>query len=584
MQLSLLALALSTSLATPSLAQDGGLAPPGLVLVPGGRAQIGTSFKEVVKLIEEHREAEEKAGGFLAEYPDHKVKVADYFLMVNEVTNEQYKAFVEASGSKPPYYWGEEALAEATQEHARKQKELRDRAREEGRQPPPREPFDPAYWWDQNWEGATWEVPERDLKKPVVYVDYQDARRYAEWAGLRLPTEEEFEYAVRGTDGRAFPWGPEWKKGMASTKEDVRSSSALEVGSFADGASEQGVHDLVGNVWEWTQSPYNPYPGWKAKRFSIGRGSSKKEIDSIPKWSADWRVVKSGSQQTGWIFARASIRGGFERYQRAHVLGFRCAASTKPGLDFAEQALKRIPRDVRPRDKEGPIAFDPNQVVAMDRWSAGDGSAEIPGYAVIEGYDYVLFTPAEEMQVNGLNDIRKMAGKDQLAFLGFLATNQPLVEPELPAGTYLVALRGASKVAEREEEGAEGETEAEEPEAEPLVPEGEQATTFKVDEVLTFDLMKDHFILIDMEGNPVAALEAKQLDYGNPPAGAGNMAVVDRKVTLEKTGADGKIEKVVVTQQWLDIRSFVKGKSRKGLESTLSVRFAEGLFAEGWRR
>ncbi len=581
MQLSLLARARSTTLAAPAAALDGGVAPPGLVLVPGGRAEVGTPFKDLVELIESNREAEEKAGGFLAEYPEHKVKVEDYFLMVNEVTNEQFKAFVEASGSKPPYYWAEEALAAATQEHARKQKEERDRAKEEGRQPPPREPFDPAYWWDQNWQDAEWEVPKDILKKPVVYVDYQDARRYAEWAGLRLPTEEEFEYAVRGEDGRMFPWGPEWEDGKASTKEDVRASAALEVGSFPDGANEQGIHDLVGNVWEWTQSPYVPYPGWKAKRFSIGRGSSKKEIDSIPKWSADWRVVKSGSQQTGWIFARATIRGGFERYQRAHVLGFRCAASTKPGLDFAQQALDRIPRSVRPRDEEGPIEFDVNQVVAMDRWQAGESEAKIPGYAVIEKYDYVLFTPAAEMQSNGLNDIRKMAGDDQLAFLGFLATNQELVEPALPAGTYLVALRGASKVADREE-GDEAEAEAE---GEEEAPRGDsEATTYRVDEVLEFDTMMDNYILIDMSGNPVAAMEARQLEYGNPPAGAGAMAVVDRNVTLTVEGANGKPEKVEVTQQWLDIRTFVKGKSRKGLEATISVRFAEGLFADGWRR
>jgi hypothetical protein len=105
-----------------------------------------------------------------------------------------------------------------------------------------------------------------------------------------------------------------------------------------------------------------------------------------------------------------------------------------------------------------------------------------------------------------------------------------------------------------------------------------------VDEVLEFDTMKDNYILIDMSGNPVAAMEARQLEYGNPPAGAGGMAVVDRNVTLTVEGANGKPEKVEVTQQWLDIRTFVKGKSRKGLEATISVRFAEGLFADGWRR
>jgi len=591
MQLSTFALALAAACAlpspnvasTPQAPSKDALAPPSLVLVPGGRTKIGTPHKELIALIEEHKEAEEKAGGFLSEWPEISVKVEDYYMMVSEVTNEQFRAYVEASGAKPPYTWGEAALAVARAEHAEKQKEARDKAKAEGRQAPAREALDEAYWWDQNWKDSEWEVPQADLKKPVTYIDYQDARGYAEWAGLRLPTEFEFERAIRGDDGRMFPWGDEWKKGMAATKGNVRASGALEVGSFEKGVSEQGLHDLVGNVWEWTQSPFNPYKGWKQKPFKIGKGDKKKTIDNQPKWSPDWRVVKSGSQQTGWIFARAMVRGGFDRYQRAHVLGFRCAASTKPGLDFAQQQLGRIPRNIRPRDTNGPVMFDPNQVIAIDRWIAEDSASKVAGYSIIKQYDYILFTPAEELQTNGLNDIRKLPQTDELAFIGFLATNQDVVEPALAAGTYLVAVRGAAKIAKRDDD-QEGDEEGEAVEAGATESGEDGPSKYALDTVLSFDPTVDNYVFFDMSGVPIAAMPTESLEYGNPAPGGNTVTVADRAVTIEVEGDKGKMEKIEVSQQWLDIQMFVKGKSRKGLKATLSLRFTDGLLEGDWRR
>lgn len=595
MHLSTFALAIAASCALPSAnvatkaapkatAQPptDALAPPSLVLIEGGRTKIGTPHRELIQLIEDNKEAEEKAGGFLSEWPEHTVDVDDYFMMVTEVTNEQFRAYVETAGAKPPYTWGEAALAVARAEHAEKQKATRDKAKAEGRPAPAREPLDEAYWWDQNWKDSEWEVPDKILKLPVTYIDYQDARGYAEWAGLRLPTEFEFERAIRGDDGRQFPWGDDWKKGMAATKGNVRASGALEVGSFPTGVSEQGLYDLVGNVWEWTQSPFNPYKGWKTKPFKIGKGDKKKTIDNIPKWSPDWRVVKSGSQQTGWIFARATVRGGFDRYQRAHVLGFRCAASTKPGLDFAQQQLGRIPRSIRPRDMSGPVMFDPNQVIAMDRWIAEDSDSKAAGYAVIKQYDYILFTPAEELQSNGLNDIRKLPQTDELAFIGFLATNQDVIEPALAAGTYLVAIRGAAKVAKRDDEAEDEEGEAVEAGATEEQEDG--PSKYALDTVLSFDPAVDNYVFFDMNGAPIAAVPTESLDYGNPAPGGNSVIVAERPITIEVEGNKGKMEKIEISQQWLDVKMFIKGKSRKGLKATLSLRFTEGLLDGDWRR
>jgi formylglycine-generating enzyme required for sulfatase activity len=579
--LALLAALLFSSSATPTdppVSQ----APPGMVLIPGGRTKIGTSFDDIVKLLEEDPEAQGKAGGYLAETPQHSLEVDDVYLMVTEVTNEQYREYVKSTRTRPPYLWGAKAIEVARDAFLEADAEKRRQAKEAGQPAPERQVFDPAYWWEQNWKGAEWEMPEAITKKPVVYVDYQDARGYAEWAGLRLPTEFEWERAVRGDSKRLYTWGDEWKAGLAATKELKTISDCVDVGSFPDGASEQGVYDLNGNVWEWTSSPYSEYPGWAHKKFNVGKGGLRKEINSLPKWSKDRRVVRGGSQQTGRNTARATTRGGFDRYQQASVLGFRCAASTKAGVDFADDRMRQIPNEVRPRDAKGAVAFLPGEVIAMDRWTSTDGASETPGYAVITGYDYILFTPVEEMQTNGLGDLAKASQKDELTFIGFLSTDFDMVEPALRTGTYLVAVRGACKYPERTlVEGA-----AEPVEAGAQEESEEGATKVLVDKFLELDPEIDNYIFIDMTGTPVAAMPASQMDYGNitstTPLGA---FVVDKTVMIEVPGEkEGEIEKVPIVQQWLDLKVSIKGRSRKGLKATLSLRFEEGLLDGEWRR
>jgi len=563
--------------------------PPGLVLVEGGRTKIGTSMKDMKKFIEEHNEAQEKAAGFLGETPQHTVSVDDCYMMVTETTHEQFHEYVKATGAMPPYLWGDGAIQAAIKaqqdEYGAKVRE----ARANNTQMPERpEPIDKAYWWEQNWKKSEWEMPEAIAKKPVVFVDYQDARGYAEWAGLRLMTEFEFERAVRGNSDRDWAWGEDWKENACATTELRKVSDCVDVGSFPEGASPEGIRDLNGNVWEWTSSRYDAYPKFKHERFTVGKGALKKEIDSMPKFSADRRVVRSGAQQVSKLFARASTRGGFDRYQKASVLGFRCAASVKPGVDFARDRMKNIPNEIRPQDSKGPVIFLPEAVTAMDRWHSTDGASETPGYAVITGYDYILFTPTEQIQTNGVNDIRKGSLKDEITFVGFLSTNQDMVEPALRAGTYLVAIRGAGKYPDREApQDAEGEGDEAAPvEAGSKDDDGDGPTTLRVDEHLEIDPEVDNYIFIDMEGTPVAAMATPELEYGNVTSATKLGAfVVEKTVTLEIPGQEeGEVEEIEVQQQWLDLKYFVKGRSRKGLKGTLALRFDEGLLDGEWRR
>jgi len=93
-------------------------------------------------------------------------------------------------------------------------------------------------------------VPVGKEEHPVVYVSYQDAKAYAEWAGKRLPTEEEWQFAAGASDGRAYPWGNELSKTYCNLNE----GTTTPVNAHPSGASPSGVEDLVGNVWQWTAS------------------------------------------------------------------------------------------------------------------------------------------------------------------------------------------------------------------------------------------------------------------------------------------------------------------------------------------
>ncbi|MCB9723545.1 MAG: SUMF1/EgtB/PvdO family nonheme iron enzyme [Spirochaetaceae bacterium] len=100
--------------------------------------------------------------------------------------------------------------------------------------------------------------PDRDARAhprdPVVHVSWSDARAYCRWAGGRLPSEDEWEYAARGRDRRTFPWGDAWDPSRLRVARDA--AIGLEpVGSHPDGATPEGLLDLAGSVWEWTATP-----------------------------------------------------------------------------------------------------------------------------------------------------------------------------------------------------------------------------------------------------------------------------------------------------------------------------------------
>jgi formylglycine-generating enzyme required for sulfatase activity len=109
-----------------------------------------------------------------------------------------------------------------------------------------------GHWPPRHWHGSL--PPSEIIDHPVVHITWRDALAYAEWRGMRLPTEEEWEKAARGIDGRVYPWGDTFVPGRCNTRESG-TGGTTSVGCYSpDGDSPCGCADMEGNIWEWTAS------------------------------------------------------------------------------------------------------------------------------------------------------------------------------------------------------------------------------------------------------------------------------------------------------------------------------------------
>ncbi len=556
----LLCVALSVSSPTP-VTEGRNEPPPGMLLVKGGTTKIGTPAKEIEAF---GMENEIVFPSLVPETPQHSVRVEDFFLMVSEVTNEQYAAFVQATGARPPWTWGEEATNEARKAFLEDQQQRKQAALDAGQMPPERRKFEPTDWWRKNWEGQEWEVPAGKEARPATFVDYQDARGYARWAGLRLMTEFEYQRACRGNTAQRYPWGDDGPDRDKCASLDSRINEPLPAGALPDGASEEGIHHLAGNVWEWTGSPFTSYPKYEDLKIKVGKGRNERTVPGIVKWDANQRVAVGGSFQTSALACRTTTRRPTDRTQMTDALGFRCAGSVAAGLDIARVVMKEdLPLDTRPEDVE----FDETKVLAMDRWTGRAGSvSDVPGYGVVADYNYVLFVPCVEVDAVSVKGLKERSLENGVVTMGVLSTTIPVVEPALPPGTYYLSFR-ASGEAPPPADPADPDAPA------PLaVPEG-------------YDWAVDNFIFYSWDDVPVAAWPAATADltYSRPK----RPEIVVGKATREIPGTDDEGEPIVIEDP-VDVAAFKVNSwvrvSNKGFHYSLRLMFAPGAITEeGWR-
>lgn len=261
-----------------------------MVLIPGGSFLMGSTKAEVDAQFRDTGLPEDWKKHTQDEEPRHRRTIAPFYLYKYEVANDQYKKFCDAAGHRTP----------------------------------------------PHWKGK--DYPADKGSHPVVEVSWDDAQAYCRWAGTRLPTEAEWEYAARGpepADGqpsRVFPWGNAWDRSLSNNASrhaghEIQSAADWKTwyegdqkskfpltspgGSFPKSVSPFGIHDMAGNAWEWCAEVQAPYP------------------DQKPEDAADkkLRARRGGS----WANVAMHIRSA-DRQPAAHddlnlYTGFRCAKS-----------------------------------------------------------------------------------------------------------------------------------------------------------------------------------------------------------------------------------------------------------------
>ena len=239
------------------------------VLVPGGEFVLGVDAADEPFSLDNER-------------PAHVVDVPSFRIGRVPVTNAEYARFVADGGYATPRWWSERGWAHRQEAGLER----------------------PQFWGPDGTRTRFGVVEDLPPDEPVQHVSFFEAEAYAAWAGARLPTEAEWEKAAAWDPDarrrRRFPWGSaEPTAALANLGGHALRPAA--VGAYPAGASAYGVEQLMGEVWEWTSSPFRPWPGFRPMLYATY---------SAPFFDGDYRVLRGGS----WAVAESVVRPSFRNW------------------------------------------------------------------------------------------------------------------------------------------------------------------------------------------------------------------------------------------------------------------------------
>src|SRR5438477_9289048 len=261
---------------------------PRMLEIPAGQATLGLARCRTGTF------------GWDNEYEEHPIAVPSFSIDQYEVTNREYLQLINASGYEDQWLWSDSDWKWKTQQDI----------------------SHPVFWNQVNGEWQ-YRTMFQDVPLPLdwpVYVSHAEASVYARWAGKSLPTEAQWHRAAYGAPvadepERPFPWGEEAPHNRLGNFDFDRWDPA-PVGAFPQGKSAFGVGDLIGNGWEWTATPFAPFPGFQPFEFYPGYSANF--------FDGEHYVMKGGSARTAACMLRRSFRNWFQPHYQYVYAGFRC--------------------------------------------------------------------------------------------------------------------------------------------------------------------------------------------------------------------------------------------------------------------
>lgn len=261
----------------------------GFVDIPGGKFQLGA--------------AADAAFMFDNEKMAHDVDIKPFSIAKSPVTNAEFAEFVAAGGYRNDAYWCEDGLKWKTDNKSQH----------------------PGYWI--NGDDGQWFMRRFDqtlllpANEPVVHITWYEAEAYCRWAGLRLPTEIEWEVAALGEandDGslsynkRRYPWGDRYPTDDQCNL-DGRALGCVDVAAHAGGDSAFGCRQILGNVWEWTSDTFQPYPDFSADVYT----------EYSTTLFGNTKVLRGGAWSSRSRMLHGTYRNFFEPHYWSIFSGFR---------------------------------------------------------------------------------------------------------------------------------------------------------------------------------------------------------------------------------------------------------------------